>query len=37
MWLGPFRRWDAYERALGIVEAERDRLVDEREREPAGV
>jgi hypothetical protein len=36
-WLGPFRRWDAYERALGIVEAERDRLADEREREPAGV
>jgi hypothetical protein len=35
--LGPFRRWDAYERALGIVEAERDRLADEREREPAGV
>ena len=36
-WLGPFRRWDAYERALEIVEAERDRLADEREREPAGV
>jgi hypothetical protein len=36
-WLGPFRRWDAYERAMGIVEAERDRLADEREREPAGV
>ena len=36
-WRGPFRRWDAYERALGIVEAERDRLADEREREPAGV
>jgi hypothetical protein len=39
--LGPFRRWDAYERALDIVEAERDRLADEhepeREREPAGV
>ena len=34
---GPFRRWDAYERALEIVEAERDRLADEREREPAGV
>jgi hypothetical protein len=36
-WLGPFRRWDAYERALEIVDAERDRLADEREREPAGV
>ena len=36
-WMRPFRRWDAYERALGIVEAERDRLADEREREPAGV
>jgi hypothetical protein len=36
--LGPFGRWDAYERALEIVEAERDRLADdEREREPAGV
>jgi hypothetical protein len=38
-WLRPFRRWDAYERALGIVEAERDRLADEseREREPERV
>jgi hypothetical protein len=36
-WVGPLRRWDAYERALEIVEAERDRLADEREREPAGV
>jgi hypothetical protein len=38
-WLGPFRRRDAYERALAIVEAERDRLAraSEREREPAGV
>jgi len=35
--VGPFRRWDAYERALEIVEAERDRLADENEREPAGV
>jgi hypothetical protein len=28
-WLRPFRRWDAYERALEIVEAERDRLAAE--------
>jgi hypothetical protein len=32
-WMRPFRRWDAYERALDIVEAERDRLSDERERQ----
>lgn len=38
--VGPFRRWDVYERALEIVEAERDRLGEqerERDREPAGV
>jgi hypothetical protein len=32
-WLRPLRRWDAYERALGIVEAERDRLADEAGRD----
>jgi hypothetical protein len=36
-WMGRFRRRDAYERALEIVEAERDRLAAERERELAGV
>src|SRR4249919_1467737 len=36
-WTRPLRRWDAYERALGIVEVERDRIVDQRERERAGV
>jgi hypothetical protein len=28
-WLRPFRRWDAYQRALEQVEAERDRLAAE--------
>ena len=32
-WMRPFRRLDAYERALAMVEAERDRLAAERERE----
>jgi hypothetical protein len=32
--LRPFRRWDAYERALELVEAERDRLATEREPAP---
>src|SRR4051794_24798637 len=31
-WMRPFRRWDAYERALALVEAERDRLSDESEQ-----
>jgi len=31
-WMRPFRRWDAYERALARVEAERDRLSDETEQ-----
>ena len=36
-WMRPFRRWDAYQRALELVEAERDRLAAEaehHEREP---
>lgn len=38
-WMRPFRRWDAYQRALELVEAERDRLAAEaehveRERQP---
>ena len=36
-WTRPFRRLDAYERALVLVERERDRLIEEREREAAGV
>jgi hypothetical protein len=38
-WLRPLRRLDAYERALAIVEAERDRLAAEAQRvgAPAGV
>jgi hypothetical protein len=31
-WLRPFRRWDAYERAIERVEAERDRLSQESEQ-----
>jgi hypothetical protein len=36
-WTRPFRRWDAYERALELVEAERERLASEPEPEPERV
>ena len=36
-WLRPFRRFDEYEAAIAVVEAERDALAAEAAREPARV